>query len=80
MPPAVKSEAFDSNVITPGTPFMGRLSAALQYYVHLRMNTDPGWRGIKVGLGPVMARGDIRDEATRVDVRRDTVSISLLMS
>lgn len=27
---------------------METLSSALQYYVHLRVNNDPGWKGVEV--------------------------------
>lgn len=35
---------FDSNCITPGTPFMFRLQQHLQYFVQAKLDTDPSWR------------------------------------
>lgn len=41
---------WDSNAITPGTPFMHLLATSLRYWVALKINTDPGWHGVSYHL------------------------------
>lgn len=38
--------SWDSNAITPGTPFMELLASSLRYWVVRKMNTDPGWKEV----------------------------------
>lgn len=39
-------KAWDSNAITPGTPFMDLLASSLRYWVARKLNTDPGWKQV----------------------------------
>lgn len=43
-------QRFDSNCITPGTPFMVRLQDHLKYFVVDKITHDPLWQGPKVYL------------------------------
>ena len=48
VPPAKKP--WDSNVITPGTPFMLRLADFIRFYIRKRINTDKAWQKIRVSI------------------------------
>ncbi|KAH9481103.1 5'-3' exoribonuclease 1 [Psilocybe cubensis] len=43
-------KAFDSNCITPGTPFMARLSEQLRYFINKKITEDSNWRDVEVVL------------------------------
>lgn len=45
-----EEEAFDSNCITPGTPFMARLSAQLKWFINKKVTEDAAWQGPEVIL------------------------------
>ncbi|PPE00983.1 hypothetical protein GOBAR_DD01946 [Gossypium barbadense] len=51
-------EVFDSNVITPGTGFMYRLSKKPEDYIESRMNGDSSWKGIQVIVSDANVPGE----------------------
>jgi len=51
-------EKWDSNVITPGTPFMDNLAKYLRYFIHKKQQEDTAWKNIKVILSDASVPGE----------------------
>ncbi|KAL4075753.1 exoribonuclease 2 [Scleroderma citrinum] len=51
-------ESWDSNAITPGTPFMDLLASSLRYWVVEKMNTDAGWKDLQVIISDASVPGE----------------------
>ena len=51
-------KAWDSNAITPGTPFMDLLAASLRYWIAHKLNTDPGWKNLQVIISDASVPGE----------------------
>jgi 5'-3' exoribonuclease 2 len=43
-----KSNAWDSNVITPGTPFMLNLATYIRFYIRKRIAEDKAWENLRI--------------------------------
>jgi len=55
---SLSMNGFDSNVITPGTPFMERLADALRKYIAKRVEGDVGWRNVRVVFSDASVAGE----------------------
>ncbi|WFC99689.1 5'-3' exoribonuclease 2 [Malassezia yamatoensis] len=51
-------KSWDSNAITPGTPFMDLLASSLRYWIAHKLNTDPGWKHLCVVLSDASVPGE----------------------
>ncbi|KAA8898576.1 hypothetical protein TRICI_006532 [Trichomonascus ciferrii] len=56
---AIKGKkAWDTNSITPGTPFMEILATSLRYWVAYKLNNEPGWKDLKVIISDASVPGE----------------------
>lgn len=55
---SIQKKTWDSNAITPGTPFMDILAASLRYWCAYKVNTDPAWEKVKVIISDATVPGE----------------------
>ncbi|KAK3643006.1 5'-3' exoribonuclease 2 [Elasticomyces elasticus] len=51
-------QMWDSNAITPGTPFMDTLATSLRYWVRFKLSTDASWQRLKVIVSDATVPGE----------------------
>ncbi|KAK4626443.1 5'-3' exoribonuclease 2 [Fulvia fulva] len=51
-------KTWDSNSITPGTPFMDLLAASLRYWISYKLTTDPAWEKMKIIISDATVPGE----------------------
>lgn len=51
-------KTWDSNAITPGTPFMRLLAESLKYWAAWKLNNDPAWKNLKVIISDASVPGE----------------------
>ncbi|KAK7518312.1 exoribonuclease 2 [Phyllosticta citriasiana] len=54
----IVKKTWDSNSITPGTPFMDILAKSLRYWCAYKLNTDPAWEMLKVIISDATVPGE----------------------
>ena len=54
----IVKKTWDSNAITPGTPFMWLLAQSVRYWVQWKLNTDPAWAQLKVIISDASVPGE----------------------
>eukprot|EP00727_Mastigamoeba_balamuthi_P006198 m51a1_g2198 putative 5 -3 exoribonuclease 2 (865) ;mRNA; r:140646-143739 len=58
MPPKPPKEHWDTNAITPGTPFMEKVAAGMRHYIATRIEGNPAWKGVKVVFSSSSSPGE----------------------
>lgn len=51
-------KTWDSNAITPGTPFMDTLAASLRYWIAYKLNQDAAWKDLKIIISDASVPGE----------------------
>jgi 5'-3' exoribonuclease 2 len=54
----MNKKGWDTNAITPGTPFMDFLAASLRYWAAWKLNNDPGWKNLDVIISDASVPGE----------------------
>lgn len=55
---SIQTKTWDSNAITPGTPFMDKLAIGLRYWTAYKLATDPGWENLQVIISDATVPGE----------------------